>query len=108
MIAQLNTPEIGPAVPLGTHGMRLWRDTVAEFGDWLPHDLVLLTAACLAWQEIADVTREMDDATDFKERRQLRADRATAITTFRQTMRELSLAAAPQDSRPPRIAGRYA
>lgn len=100
--------EIAPPVPLGAHGLRLWRDTIAEFDDWLPHDLVLLTNACLAWQEVADVTDELADATDFKERRQLRADRGAAITAYRQTLRELALGARVPDSRPQRIAGRYA
>ena len=39
--------------------------------------------------------------------RQLRADRNSAVTTYRQAMRELSLGARVPDSRPARIPGRY-
>ena len=49
-----------------------------------------------------------DDGLTFKERRQLRADLNAASTTYRQQLRELSLSAQPADSRPKRIAGRYA
>lgn len=87
--------------------MRLWADCQREFGDWLPHDLVTLTAACIAWEEITNLTEELAKCRDFKKRRQLRSDRNAAATTYRQQMRELALSAAPADTRPPRIAGRY-
>lgn len=102
------TPLPVPSIPLGTHGERLWNDTTLAFADWLPHDLATLAIACAAWDDVATITEALAGCDDHKLRRQFRADRNAAATTYRQQMRELSLSAVPQDSRPPRIAGRYA
>jgi hypothetical protein len=109
MTAKIPKLEIStdPPAGLGRVGLRLWCELTTEFADWLPSDLALLAAACLARQEIDDLTSEIQDCTDFKQARQLRADRNAAATTMRQCLRELNLAAAPPDSRPGRIPGRY-
>jgi hypothetical protein len=96
-----------PAIALGTVGKRLWNDTITAFDGWADHELRTLNIACLALQEVHDITAELAAESDFKARRQLRADRNAAGNEFRKQMRELSLSAAPSDSRPPRIAGRY-
>jgi hypothetical protein len=111
MVNTLKLPQVripDPPTPLGPQGLALWRQTIETFDDWHPHELRLLCAACVAHQEHHDITAELATETDFKAKRQLRADRNAAATTLRHLFRELSLSAAPADSRPARIPGRYA
>lgn len=103
---RVDIPE--PSVQLGDVGRQLWRDVLVEFGNWNVAELRTLNLACLAFQEAAAITTALaDDGLTFKEKRQLRADRNAASTTWRQQMRELNLSAQPADSRPGRIPGRY-
>jgi hypothetical protein len=104
--AAIRIPE--PSIPLGPEGRALWEQTIRDFDGWQEHELRTLNLACVALQQSADITRELATETDHKAKRQLRADRNAAGNEYRKQMRELSLSARPADSRPPRIAGRYA
>lgn len=98
-----------PTIALGEVGRKLWTDTLTEFGDWNPHELRTLNLACLAYQQASEIAAALAaGGLSFKEQRQLRADWNAAANEHRRQMRELSLSAAPADSRPQRIPGRYA
>jgi hypothetical protein len=97
-----------PAIPLGPEGLALWTQTLTDFDDWQAGELRTLNLACVALDQVAAITTELATETDHKAKRQLRADRNAAGNEYRKQMRELPLSTRPPDSRPPRIAGRYA
>lgn len=96
-----------PAIKLGTVGQTEWTAIISDYGDWLPHELRTLNLACIALDQAANIAEQLNDETDFKKVRQLRADLNAAGNEHRRQMRELSLSTRPADSRPARIAGRY-
>lgn len=99
-----------PKFQLGTAGMAEWRETLTAYpnwADWAPHEFITLACACRAADEVARLSKELEVATDFKTRRQVRADMLAAMNAHRQQTRELALFDAPEDTRPPLINGRY-
>jgi hypothetical protein len=62
----------------------------------------------VALDQAAAITAALASETDHKTKRQLRADLNAAGNEMRKQLRELSLSTRPADTRPPRIAGRYA
>ena len=99
-----------PKFQLGSAGLTEWKETLAAYpnwADWAPHEFVTLANACRCTDEVARLSAELEATTDHKKRRQIRADMLAAMNAHRQQMRELALADAPEDTRPPIISGRY-
>lgn len=96
-----------PSITLGTVGMAQWKKAITDFDGWQEHELNRLNQACVLDDEVARLTDEIDLERDHKKKRQLRADRRSAMAESRRQWRELSLSTRPDDSRPSRIPGRY-
>jgi hypothetical protein len=97
-----------PYTPLSGVAAAFWREMLAYYDDWTPNQLVTLANMAQDAGIIAACDESLTDAELAPlelTRLDLRRDRA--VKRFMRAARELNLDAAPADSRPPRIAGRY-